>query len=171
MSGVPKSHRTVSSVEYVDNAARVYEMTVRLCVRLPKRWANLVTSRMAGHAESLLFHAKAANSIYVTCPVDAGLRRAHLQQAFCHAQGLSSLADMVYAMQPVRTTESGTVKDCIPEATFAEWVRRISAEFELLKGVMRSDAKRHAEHLKDCTPDESFAAVQLSLFDSGDFRQ
>jgi hypothetical protein len=81
MSGVPKSKRGQSSVEYVWQAQILFHQTFECALRLPKRWTFYISERMVGHAEQVLHHAKSANSIYVSCAVDAQLRRLHLQQA------------------------------------------------------------------------------------------
>lgn len=80
MSGVPKSKRGQSSVEYVWQAQILFHQTFECALRLPKRWTFYISERMVGHAEQVLHHAKSANSIYVSCAVDAQLRRLHLQQ-------------------------------------------------------------------------------------------
>ena len=91
MSGVPKSKRTQSSVEYVHMAQVLFHHTFECALRLTKRWTFYLSERMIDHAEQVLHHAKSANSIYVSCAADAQLRRLHLQQAYCHAQTLSSI--------------------------------------------------------------------------------
>ena len=96
MSGVPKSKRGQSSVEYVYNAQLLFHQTFEFALHLPKRWTFFLSERMVDHAEQVLHHAKSANSIYVSCAVDAQLRRLHLQQTYCHAQSLSSLIDEVF---------------------------------------------------------------------------
>ena len=130
MSGVPKSQRSLSSVEYVYNAQLLFHQTFECALRLPKRWTFYVSERMVGHAEQVLHHAKSANSIYVSCKLDAQLRRLHLQQAYCHAQTLSSLVDEVYKLAPVKPAgDSGILKPVITQARFSDWVRCIDKEF------------------------------------------
>lgn len=165
MSGVPKSKRGQSSVEYVWQAQVLFHQTFEFALRLPKRWTFYISERMTGHAERVLHHAKSANSIYVSCVVDAQLRRMHLQQAYCHAQTLSSLVDEVYRLAPVRTAgEQGEPKPCITQARFAELIGCLGKEFDLLKGVMRSDMTRWREYLKDevAVP---MGGLQMSFFD------
>ena len=164
MSGVPKSKRGTASSEYVATAQKIYHLTLTAALRLPKRWMFLVSERMADHAERMLYHAKAANSIFVSCSLDAQLRRAHLTQALCHAQALSSMVDEVQREEPQRTVgSSGRVKPCLGEGYFEEWGNLLFREFGLIRGVMRSDMDRHAKYLKgeDGAPPEP---VQLQLF-------
>lgn len=78
-------------------------------MRLSKRWTFFLSERMVDHVEQVLHHAKSANSIYVGCAVDAQLRRLHLQQAYGHAQTLSSLVDEVYKQSPVKPVDGNGV--------------------------------------------------------------
>lgn len=134
-------------------------------MRLPKRWAFLISERTADTAASVLHHAKSANSIYVTCAVDAQLRRAHVQEAYCATQVLSSYVDEIYDRFPVRPD---TGKPCISEAWYLRWVECIDKEFSLLKGVLRSDARRYVDYYKDDSTGLSYGkGIQLSFFPSG----
>ena len=170
MSGVPKSKRSQSSVEYVWTAQLLFHQTFECAMRLPKRWTFFLSERLVDHAEQVLHHAKSANSIYVSCPADAQLRRMHLQQAYCHAQTLSSLIDEVYKFGPVKPAgETGQLKAVITPARFADWIHCLDAEFELLKGVMRSDMRRYKDYLKaEC--DLPAGKLQMSFFDMEDYR-
>jgi len=162
---VPKSKRGQSSVEYVWQAQLLFHQTFGCALRLPKRWTFYLSERMMGHAEQVLHHAKSANSIYVSCAVDAQLRRLHLQQAYCHAQTLSSLTDEVYKLAPVKPIgESDILKPAITQARFSDWVDCLGKELDLLKGVMKSDMKRWRDYLKDDLAIPS-ASLQMSFFD------
>ncbi|MDO4807731.1 MAG: hypothetical protein Q4A07_10835 [Coriobacteriales bacterium] len=165
MSGVPKSKRGQSSVEYVWQAQLLFHQMFELALRLPKRWTFYLSERMVDHAEKVLHHAKSANSIYVSCAVDAQLRRMHLQQAYCHAQTLSSLVDEVYKLAPVKATgDDGALRPAVTQARFCELIGCLSKEFELLKGVMKSDMRRWGNYLKDelAVPE---TGLQMSFFD------
>ncbi|MDO4805883.1 MAG: hypothetical protein Q4A07_01410 [Coriobacteriales bacterium] len=165
MSGVPKSKRSQSSVEYVWQAQLLFHQTFELALRLPKRWTFYLSERMVGHAEQALHHAKSANSIYVSCAVDAQLRRMHLQQAYCHAQTLSSLIDEVYKLAPVKPVgDTGALKPAITQARFSDLIHCLDKVLELLKGVMRSDMRRWKDYLKgeQVLPE---AGLQMSFFD------
>ena len=161
MSNVPPSKRELSNIEYVYNAARLYSFTLDCAMKLPKRWMFLLTERTVDAAARVLEHAKAANSIYVTCAVDADLRRFHLNQAYCYAQVLASYVDEMFERFPSREDGGGA---CISQASYLRWVESIDREFKLVKGVMASDKKRFGGYYAK----ESAAAVsaQLGLFDT-----
>ena len=167
MSNVPKSKRKTSSVEFVYNAALLYHFTLDCCMRLPKRWTFLVTERTVDAAAKVLEHAKAANSIYVTYPIDAQLRRAHLLEAYCSAQVLSSYVDEIYMRFP---SKKETGKPCISQAWYLQWVECIDKEFSLLKGLLRSDSQRFKHLLKEeqATISNPKGGMQLSFFDLED---
>lgn len=160
MSNVPASKRQVSSIEYVANAAKLFSYTLDCAQKLPKRWTFLLTERIVEAAAKVLEHSKAANSVYVSCAVDANLRRVHQMQAYCYAQALSSYVDEVYARFPVR---DGSAKPCISQAGYVKWVEAIDKEFRLLKGVMHSDKQRFQEYLAQPSPVVA-EGLQLGLF-------
>ena len=164
MSGVPKSRRTMASTEYLFNAQKLFAKTVAMALRLPKRWQFLVTERTVDHAEKVLFHAKAANSIYVSCAIDAQLRRLHLQQAYCHAQALSSMVDQIYQMHPVRTVGEGNLRPAVTDGIYVDLIRCLGSELSLLKGVMKADLYRYKDYLKgpSCIPE---GGLQMSFMD------
>ena len=165
MSNVPASRRETSSIEYVHNAAQVYSHTFDCAMKLPKRWMFLLTERTVDAAARMFEHAKAANSVYVTCALDANVRRFHLVQAYCYAQVLSSYVDEVYARFPSRGKDG-----CAPRISqdgYLRWIEGVDREFKLLKGVMASDKKRFAEHFAKRESESAWqAGVQLGLFDT-----
>lgn len=162
MSNVPASKREVSSIEYVANAAKLFSYTLDCAQKLPKRWMFLLTERMVDMAAKVLEHAKAANSVYVTCATDANLRRYHQMQAYCCAQALSSYVDEAYRRFPARE-DSG--KPCISQSGYMAWIECIDREFVLLKGVMRSDKQRHGKYFDGPGKGLDVVGVQLGLFD------
>ena len=98
MSRVPKSRRKTARTEFVYNAAQLFSYTLDCVMKLPKRWTFLLSERTVNAAAQVLEQAKSANSIYVTCAMDAQLRYLHLQQAYCGAQVLSSYVDEIYQL-------------------------------------------------------------------------
>ena len=158
MSTVPKSRRTIARTEYVHNAAQLFSFTLDCVMKLPKRWTFLLSERTVDAAAHVLEHAKSANSIYVTCAIDAQLRHAHLQEAYCAAQVLSSYVDEIYHRVPVRADG----KACISEHLYLAWVESIDREFTLLKGVMHADRKKWSSYLEEA-PAIPEAGAQLSF--------
>ena len=161
MSNVPPSKREPSNIEYVCNAAKLFSYTLDCAIKLPKRWTFLLTERAVDAAARVLEHAKAANSIYVSCAADADLRRLHLDQAYCYSQVLASYVDEMFARFPSREDGRGA---CISQAAYLRWVEAIDREFKLVRGVMASDRKRFARYYERDGP--SSAASQLGLFDT-----
>lgn len=80
-------------------------------------------------------------------------------QAYCSAQVLSSYVDEIYKRFPIREDKS---KPCISQASYLAWVEAIDKEFNLLKGVMKSDKQRFAQFEEDRTKQN--AQVQMALF-------
>ena len=165
MSSVPASQRETSNIEYVYNASRLFSYTLDCVMKLPKRWMFLLSERTVDSAAHLLEHAKSANSIYVSCALDANLRRFHLVQAYCAAQVLSSYVDEIYERFPARATEGQ--KPRIGQSAYLAWVESIDKEFRLLKGVMQSDKKRFAHYFEGKENEKAWQeATQLGLFDA-----
>lgn len=165
LSTIPASKRKTSSIEYVANAAKLFSYTLDCAQKLPKRWTFLLTERVVNCSAKVLEHAKAANSVYVTCAMDAELRRFHLLQAYCFAQALSSYVDEMFQRFPSRTDNG---KPCISQASYLKWVESIDKEFDLLKGVMQSDKKRFDKFFAQ-EKDSRSADIQMSLFEAVNF--
>lgn len=71
---VPLSKRKPSNYQVVDSALSIYESTLRLCLKLPKRYTYLVFQKMVDLASEVADYAKKAKSVAPTNKQEADLR-------------------------------------------------------------------------------------------------
>ena len=62
---VPASRRAETTMAYIENAERLAAKIFRFTVRLPKRYTWKLGNPLFDHAESVVYHCRAANIVYV----------------------------------------------------------------------------------------------------------
>lgn len=127
---VVKSERTQSTMEFLDNAHKLYIYTVQQCVNFPKRYTFYVSTEIAKTAGDILVSLKSGNSIYPRNAHEVQVRRDWFMKAYTQIQSLISLINAAHEMFGV----SGK--------TMQRWMEMISVETNLIKGVLEADKKR-----------------------------
>ncbi|MBQ7930063.1 MAG: hypothetical protein IKY16_06600 [Bacteroidales bacterium] len=127
---VVKSERTQSTMEFLDNAHKLYIYTVQQCVNFPKRYTFYVSTEIAAVAGDILVSLKSGNSIYPRNAHEAQVRRDWFMKAYTQVQSLISLINAAHEMFGI----SGK--------TMQRWMEMISIEANLIKGVLEADKKR-----------------------------
>ena len=127
---VVKSERTQSTMEFLDNAHKLYIYTVQQCVNFPKRYTFYVSTEIAKTAGDILVSLKSGNSIYPRNAHEVQVRRDWFMKAYTQIQSLISLINAAHEMFGI----SGK--------TLQRWMEMISAETNLIKGVLEADKKR-----------------------------
>ena len=94
--------------EVVDMANKVYKQTVKLCVKLPKRYTYLVTQKVVDTAFDVMANAKTANSIFPINHHEAQIRRDYWLIARAKLQALSSSIDYFLAEPDILTYKDET---------------------------------------------------------------
>ena len=127
---VVKSERTQSTMEFLDNAYKLYIYTVQQCVNFPKRYTFYVSTEIAAVAGDILVSLKSGNSIYPRNAHEVQVRRDWFMKAYTQIQSLISLINAAHEMFGI----SGK--------TMQKWMEMISIEANLIKGVLETDKKR-----------------------------
>lgn len=127
---VVKSERTQSTMEFLDNAHKLYIYTVQQCVNFPKRYTFYVSTEIAKTAGDILVSLKSGNSIYPRNAHEVQVRRDWFMKAYTQIQSLISLINAAHEMFGI----SGK--------TMHRWMEMISIETNLIKGVLEADKKR-----------------------------
>lgn len=127
---VVKSERTQSTMEFLDNAHKLYIYTVQQCVNFPKRYTFYVSTEIAKTAGDILVSLKSGNSIYPRNAHEVQVRRDWFMKAYTQIQSLISLINAAHEMFGI----SGK--------TMQRWMEMISIETNLIKGVLEADKKR-----------------------------
>ena len=71
---VPLSKRKPSNYQVIDTALSIYESTLKLCLKLPKRYTYLVFQKMVDLASEVADYARKAKSITPITKQEADLR-------------------------------------------------------------------------------------------------
>ena len=75
---VYKSKRGESSIQFIEVARKIECHTLEQCLKVPKRYTFLLTTRIMSLASDVYDHVVSANSIYPTNQHEAQTRRDHL---------------------------------------------------------------------------------------------
>jgi len=129
---VPSWERNESKVEFIDNARKLYEHTLKYTKKFPKSATFLVTRDIVEFAMIVFKNVISANKIYVKTEGDLAQRRYLLNEVLGNLSSLDAFIPIVKDIYGVQLSDFGWV----------EWGRLISKEQELVKGVMRSDEKK-----------------------------
>ena len=93
MSNVPKSEQPESHYEVVDNAYKIYNKVLDICMRMPKRYTDLVLKDIVHDAHRMASECKEGNSGVPKFHNDFLIRREHFLRAYGKVEALSSDMD------------------------------------------------------------------------------
>ena len=91
----PKSRLRIEERPFapVDNARKLYAKTLKLCLKMPKRYTYLVLQNVIELAARVRDNAKAANSVFPTNAHEAQIRRDYWIHARAALQSLALAVD------------------------------------------------------------------------------
>lgn len=138
---VPKSKRSESSMEYIANAEKLAAKAFRFANGLPKRYAFRLANPLFGHAESVVYHCRAANLVYVNSQAAYDKRRGHYVDAEAHLLHVETLLGILFEVTE-QLYESGDAR-APNENVYGEFADLIEAERKLLAGCKRRDAQAY----------------------------
>lgn len=153
---VPKSKRQKSSMQFIETAIDLADKILTYANGLPKRMAYRIANPLFDHAQMVVYHAMAANRIYVRDEATFNQRRTHLLDAQGHLDGVETLLTIYWKhtqrTQPIpKTEEEEVARDkrlAKEERRFLAFARLIDEERKLLSGVRKKDReawKKQAE--------------------------
>lgn len=129
---VIKSERDTSEVEFINNARKLEIFTIQKCVNLiPKRYTFYIGNHLADSAHAIYSYAVKGNSVYPTNRHEVQMRKDYFIKAMVEARSLVSQIDIAYEMLHF---DVKIMKD---------WMKLISDEINLLKGVIKKDQTRY----------------------------
>ncbi len=131
---VLKSQRGQSGVQFLDTAYDLHVMSIRNCLKIPKRLTFYLSTDIVRAAADCHSNVKAANSIFPSNQHEAQLRRDYLIKANSAVQTLYSLLDILW----------GFHAEGITERTMEIWIDTAAKEAKLIAGIKESDKKRFA---------------------------
>ena len=129
---VIKSERDTSEVEFINNARKLEVFTIQKCVNIiPKRYTFYIGNHLADSAHEIYSNVVKGNSVYPTNRHEVQIRKDYFIKAMVEARSLVSQIDIAYEMLHF---DIKIMKD---------WVKLISDEINLLKGVIKKDQSRY----------------------------
>lgn len=130
--GVLKKDRGLSSVQFVDTARALEVLTLKNCLKFPKRYTFFITTEIVRLSQSVYNNVKSANSIYPTNQVEAQMRRDYFTKANCDLQAL--ISQLGVAKEIIATEMKATI--------WIEWMNLIEEEAKLISAVKKNDKER-----------------------------
>lgn len=129
---VLKSDRDTSEIEFLNNARKLEMFTIQKCVStIPKRYTFYIGNHLADSAHAIYSNAVKGNSIYPTNKHEAQIRNDYFIKAVVEARNLVSQIELAHEMLHF------DVK------VMREWMKLVSDEIALLKGVIKKDQARY----------------------------
>lgn len=124
---------------YIQVAEELAARIFRFSVRLPKRYTFYLASPLFDHAESVVYHCRAANQTYVDTRERFELRRNHLLEAGNHLLHVETLLGILHEVT-VQNSDRGDGKPP-NDNVYAQFAEMIEREQKLLQGVKVRDTK------------------------------
>ena len=138
---VPASRRTDSHMAYIENAEKLAAKLFRFSVRLPKRYTWKLGNPLFDHAESVVYHCRAANLVYVKDDASFSQRRSHLIEAEGHLLHVETLLGILHEV----TSQLAEEGQCKPPNgnVYGEFADLIERERKLISGCKRRDSQAY----------------------------
>jgi hypothetical protein len=130
--GVLKKDRGLSSVQFIDTARALEVLTLKNCLKFPKRYTFFITTEIVRLSQSVYNNVKSANSIYPTNQIEAQMRRDYFTKANCDLQAL--ISQLGIAKEIITTEMKATI--------WIEWMNLIEEEAKLISAVKKNDKER-----------------------------
>lgn len=124
--------RGKSSIQFVDTARALEVLTLKNCLKFPKRYTFFITTELVHLSQSVYNNVKSANSIYPTNQNEVQMRRDYLTKANCDLQALISQLGVA---KEITSSE-------IKSTTWVEWMNLIEEEAKLISAVKKADKER-----------------------------
>lgn len=137
---VYKSKRGESAMQFVETARQLEAHTFSCCMKAPKRYSFLLTTRIMELASEVHERVRAANNIWPTNQHEAQLRRDELLRANIALQNLNPKLQLLY--DSILQNPEGY--DWIHNA-MQRWGELINEEAKLIAAVKKNDRQRYKE--------------------------
>lgn len=137
---VYKSKRGESAMQFVETARQLEAHTFACCMKTPKRYSFLLTTRIMELAMEVHERVRAANNIWPTNQHEAQLRRDELLRANIALQNLNPKLQLLY--EAARQNPEGC--KWIGKA-MEQWGAMIAEEAKLLAAVRKKDRQRYKD--------------------------
>ena len=142
---VPKSKRGESGYEVVNTAGDLYNKTIQICLKLPKRYTYLVLQPIVELAGKVADYTKSGNSVYPSNAHEVQIRRDYFIHARATLQSLISRANIIIDIPTVLTYKDGDKTKGVTKNELQEWADLMGKEDRLIAGAMKKDKERYKD--------------------------
>lgn len=144
MSNVPLLKRAKSGFQVIDTARDLKKKVLQICIKLPKRYTDLILKDTVQDAKDVARYTRKANSIFPHNQHEAQIRIDYWIEAMATIQSLSDdINDVSDIPSVLRYKDFNTGKDKgVTMNELDEIVDMVNSEIELIKGCLISDRKR-----------------------------
>ena len=142
---VPKSKRGESGFQVIDTSRELKRKMIQICVKLPKRYTDLILKDAVADSKAVARYTRIANSIFPTNQHEAQIRIDNWMLARATLEVLSDdLNDILEIPSVLRYNESGKSKG-VTINELDEISDLIDLETKLVKGCLEKDRKRYKQ--------------------------
>ena len=142
MSNVPELKRGKSGFQVIDNAEDLEEKIIKICVKLPKRYTDLLLIKVIDLAGDVATYVRVANSNFPRNQHEAQIRRNDFVRAYGFAQALSGKINHLLLIPSVLRYKAGDKEKGVTINELNEISDMVKLELSLIKGSLESDKKR-----------------------------
>ena len=136
---VLKAMRKESKVEYVDNALKLQVQTIKICLKIPKRYTFFGATEIARLAMEVTNCVKSCNSIFAVTKEDYQKRVDLLTDANCALQSLNSQMSVISEYIIANPKQYGKRESTTEfERDIEEWCNLFIYESKLISNTKRS---------------------------------
>lgn len=142
MSNVPESKRKKSGYQVVDNAENLESKIIKMCVKLPKRYTDLLLIKIVDLAGDIATYVRVANSNFPRNQHEAQIRRDDFVRAYGLTQALSGKINHLLLIPSVLRYKADNKEKGVTINELCEVADIVELEMNLIKGSLESDKKR-----------------------------
>lgn len=142
MSNVPEMKRGKSGFQTVDTSRTLKKKVLQLCVKLPKRYTDLILKDIVDDAKDVARYVRKANSVFPHNQHEVQIRIDYWIRAWSTIQvlsdGLNDLLEIPSVLQYIENRK----KRGATENELNEVADLVYEEMNLIKGSLEKDRKR-----------------------------
>ena len=142
MSNVPELKRGKSGYQVVDNAEELESKVIKICVKLPKRYTDLLLIKIVELASDIATYVRVANSNFPRNQHEAQIRRDDFVKAYGFTQALSGKINHLLLIPSVLRYKVDNKEKGVTINELNEISDMVKLELSLIKGSLESDKKR-----------------------------
>ena len=149
---VRKTDRSLSGIEFLDNAVKIYKLTLKICMKMPKRYTYLILQPILSLAGETMDYVKKGNSIFVNPGINIHIDYTERRKCFLLAR--SSLQALITRFSVLLEEEEFTSfvdnkgnNYRINMGKLHELDKCIRKELILLNGILKKDKERYEKEL------------------------